>query len=252
MLREYIISEAMAALGVPTTSSLAVVTTGDRVLRESPLPGAVLTRVAASHLRVGSFELAAALRERPPLRALLDYAIERLHPELADVSRPALGLWDAVARRQAALIAPWMRVGMVRDKLGLPGQQEDDTALATALLELMEEASADYTNTFRALSGVVPIPPALEVAGGWDGWRSRWDARCDRSRGEGPAPETRERMQRANPAVVPRNHRVEEALDGAVRSADLEPLHRLVAALRSPARHRVRASIESTRTPRRP
>lgn len=333
MLREYIISEAMAALGVPTTRSLAVVTTGDRVRRDGLLPGAVLTRVASSHLRVGTFELAAALRDRDHLRALLDYAIERHDPELANDACPALAFWDAVAKRQAMLIASWMRIGfvhgvmntdnmtisgetidygpcafidryaartvfssidhggrysfgnqpgiaqwnlarlaeallplidddenravakaqerltqfgeqmndawtdMMRDKLGLPGRREDDATIATGLLTLMEETASDYTNTFRALSGATSLPPALERAGGWDAWRSLWDARCEREKGEAPSPEARDRMRRANPAVIPRNHGVEAALEAAV-SGDLGPLHRLVDALKSPYEER--------------
>ena len=130
MLREYIISEAMVGLGVPTTRSLAVVRTGERVMREEPLPGAVLTRVASSHLRVGTFQLAAALGEPEPLRALLTYAIERHDPDLADAACPALALWDAVAKRQAALIASWMRIGFVHgvmntDNMTISGETID-------------------------------------------------------------------------------------------------------------------------------
>jgi uncharacterized protein YdiU (UPF0061 family) len=328
MLREYIISEAMAALGIPTTRSLAVVRTGARVLRDEPLPGAVLTRVAASHLRVGTFEFAATLGEVEHLRELLNYAIDRHYPDLTN--RSALALWEAVAKRQADLIAAWMRVGfvhgvmntdnmalsgetidygpcafvdryagatvfssidvqgryafgnqpwiagwnlarfaeallplidpdpsravamaeerlaefrtwmneawtnMMREKLGLPGEQEDDFALATALLELMEETSADYTDTFRALSGAAALPSGLERADGWNAWRTRWDARCDRACGAELSAAARDRMSRANPAVIPRNHLVEEALDSAVSRDDLGPAERLLAALQAP------------------
>ena len=330
MLREYVISEAMAALNVPTARSLAVVSTGAAVLRDGPLPGAILTRVAASHLRIGTFEFAAALDDPTPLRQLVAYAIDRHDPTLSDEPCPALALWDAVARRQAKLVASWMRVGfvhgvmntdnvtisgetidygpcafmdryagatvfssidrngryafgnqpwitrwnlarfaeallplidpdqsravaiaqerltrfrtwmndawtdMMRAKLGLPGQRPDDLSLATDLLELMEKASADYTDTFRALSGATAVPAALDATPGWDGWRTRWDARCERARGAAPSAAARARMRRVNPAVIPRNHLVQGALDAAVKADDPGPLHRLLAALRSP------------------
>ena len=102
MLREYVVSEAMAALGVPTTRSLAVVTTGEPVYRDGARRGAVLTRVAASHLRVGTFEYAAALQDEPTLRALADYAIARHYPELARATGKYLAFFRAVAGRQAA------------------------------------------------------------------------------------------------------------------------------------------------------
>ncbi|MEM1417716.1 MAG: YdiU family protein [Myxococcota bacterium] len=334
MLREYVISEAMAALEVPTTRSLAVVTTGDAVRRETLLPGAILTRVASSHLRVGTFELAASKGEIHLLKALLDHAIARDDPGLADAPSPALALWDAVAHRHAALVAAWMRVGfvhgvmntdnmtisgetidygpcafvdryassivfssideggryafgnqpwivrwnlarfaeallpliddvpkravakaqerieafehwmndawtdMMREKLGLPGRHDEDLALATGLLSLMERASADYTETFRALGGVVDVPLALQSARGFDAWRARWDARCGRAAGAAPSGPSLQRMRRANPAVIPRNHRVEEALHAAVQEHDLAPIRRLLEALASPYEER--------------
>jgi uncharacterized protein YdiU (UPF0061 family) len=112
-LREYIVSEAMAALGVPTTRALAAVTTGERVLRETPLPGAVLTRVAASHLRVGSFQYFAARRDAEGIRTLADYAIARHYPEAAQAKKPYRVLLDAVIASQARLIAQWMLIGFV-------------------------------------------------------------------------------------------------------------------------------------------
>ena len=334
MLREYLISEAMAALKIPTTRSLAVVSTGARVQREEPLPGAILTRVAASHLRIGTFEFAAALGDPKQIQALLNYAIDRHDPELANASCPALALWDAVAERQAALVTSWLRVGfvhgvmntdnmtisgetidygpcafidgyanatvfssidrggryafgnqpwiarwnlarfaeallplidtdqdkavavaeerlaqfqtsmseawtdMMRDKLGLPGKREEDLSLATSLLELMEETSADYTDTFRALSGATALPPALKRARGWDPWHVRWDARCDRAPGDELAASAHARMRQANPAIIPRNHLVEAALEAAVKTEDLEPFHRLLAALQAPYEER--------------
>ena len=130
MLREFVISEAMHALGIPTSRSLAVVSTGEPVVRERLLPGAVLTRVAASHLRVGTFEWVAAHRDTAVLRALVDYAVRRHYPEAADSACPALALFDAVVARQAALIAQWQLVGFVHgvmntDNMALSGETLD-------------------------------------------------------------------------------------------------------------------------------
>ncbi|MEY4300560.1 MAG: hypothetical protein RIR25_1796 [Verrucomicrobiota bacterium] len=130
MLREYIISEAMHALGIPTTRSLAVVATGEQVVREEMLPGAVLTRVAASHIRVGTFEYASALGDRSLLEALLRHTLERHYPELADAENPALALFNAVLERQASLIARWLCVGFIHgvmntDNMALSGETID-------------------------------------------------------------------------------------------------------------------------------
>jgi serine/tyrosine/threonine adenylyltransferase len=113
VLREYIVSEAMAAMGVPTTRALAAVTTGERVLREVALPGAVLTRVAASHIRVGTFQYFAARRDTEGLCLLADYAIARHYPEAAHAKQPCRALLDGVIARQARLIAQWMLIGFV-------------------------------------------------------------------------------------------------------------------------------------------
>lgn len=113
MLREYIISEAMHALSVPTTRSLAVVGTGRPVHREETLPGAVLTRVASSHLRVGSFQFAASTGNDDLLRRLADHAIARHHPGAAEADNPYLALFEAVVAVQASLIARWMLIGFV-------------------------------------------------------------------------------------------------------------------------------------------
>jgi serine/tyrosine/threonine adenylyltransferase len=130
MLREYIISEAMHALGVPTTRSLAVVGTGRPVQRETLLPGAVLTRVASSHLRVGSFQYAAATANLDLLRRLADHAIARHHPEAAQADHPYLALFEAVARVQAALVARWMLIGFIHgvmntDNMTISGETID-------------------------------------------------------------------------------------------------------------------------------
>lgn len=113
MLREHVVSEAMHALGIPTTRSLAVVATGRTIRRETLLPGAVLARVASSHLRVGSFQYARATGDAELLRRLADHAIARHHPASADAENPYLALFEAVVAAQASLIARWMLVGFV-------------------------------------------------------------------------------------------------------------------------------------------
>ncbi|MHA7240808.1 protein adenylyltransferase SelO [Arthrobacter sp. TMS1-12-1] len=130
MLREYIVSEAMHALGIPTTRSLAVVATGRDVRRERMLPGAVLTRVAGSHLRVGSFQYAAATGNRELLARLADHAISRHYPEAAAAERPYLALFEAVVSTQASLVARWMLTGFVHgvmntDNMTISGETID-------------------------------------------------------------------------------------------------------------------------------
>lgn len=130
MLREYLVSEAMHALGIPTTRSLAVVRTGESVLREGPQPGAVLSRVAASHLRVGTFEYAAAFQDPELLRALADYAIDRHYPQVREAANPYLAFYRRVMRAQAALIVDWMGVGFIHgvmntDNMTISGETID-------------------------------------------------------------------------------------------------------------------------------
>jgi uncharacterized protein YdiU (UPF0061 family) len=132
MLREYIISEAMHALGIPTTRSLAVVTTGEPVYRETMLEGAVLTRVAASHIRVGTMQWAAAheSEKEGATRALADYTRARHYAELADSPEPYLALFDAILTRQASLVARWQLVGFIHgvmntDNMALSGETID-------------------------------------------------------------------------------------------------------------------------------
>ncbi|GAT12646.1 uncharacterized ACR, YdiU/UPF0061 family protein [Mycolicibacterium novocastrense] len=130
MLREYIVSEAMHALGIPTTRSLAVVATGRQVQRETPLPGAVLSRVASSHLRVGTFQYAANTGDVDMLRRLADHAIERHHPEAAGAGNPYVALLESVIAVQATLIAKWMLVGFVHgvmntDNMTISGETID-------------------------------------------------------------------------------------------------------------------------------
>lgn len=130
MLREYVVSEAMHALGIPTTRSLAVVSTGRPIERETVLPGAVLVRVASSHLRVGSFQYAALTGDVDLLRRLADHAIARHYPSAAQADRPYLALFDAVVAVQASLIARWMLIGFVHgvmntDNMTISGETID-------------------------------------------------------------------------------------------------------------------------------
>ncbi|ABY33231.1 protein adenylyltransferase SelO [Methylorubrum extorquens] len=130
VLREYLVSEAMHALGIPTTRALAAVTTGEQVIRETALPGAVLTRVASSHIRVGSFQFFAARGDVEGLRALADHAIARHDPEAARADNPYRALLDGVIRRQAALVARWLTVGFIHgvmntDNMSIAGETID-------------------------------------------------------------------------------------------------------------------------------
>lgn len=328
MLREYIISEAMHALGIPTTRSLAVVTTGQTVHRETGLPGAILTRVAASHLRVGTFQYAAHWGEAEELRTLADYTWDRHFSEADPGDNRYLSLLREVIERQASLIAKWQLVGFIhgvmntdnmalsgetidygpcafmdlydpatvfssidrhgryaygnqpeigawnlarfaeallpllhedeeqavklaetalgtfaerfhhhwvggmRAKLGLFNEEPEDLPLIKRLLSLMYKARADYTNTFRALSLDRPVEEALESAAEFAAWREDWQAR--RSRQEESAEASQELMRRSNPSVIPRNHRVEEALEAAVERGDMSVMQRLLAVLAKP------------------
>ncbi|HEV7308286.1 protein adenylyltransferase SelO [Ensifer sp.] len=130
VLREYIVSEAMFALGIPTTRALAAVVTGQPVYREQILPGAIVTRVAASHMRVGTFQFFAARGDMASVKALADYAIERHYPEVKDEARPYLAFYKAVTARQAELIARWLHVGFIHgvmntDNMTISGETID-------------------------------------------------------------------------------------------------------------------------------
>lgn len=330
MLREYIISEAMHALGIPTTRSLAVVATGEEILREESLPGAVLTRIAASHLRVGTFEYASAMGDRSVLETLTRYTLRRHYPELADGENPAQALLGGVLERQASLVARWMGVGFVhgvmntdntalsgetidygpcafldtydpatvfssidhagryafgnqpgiihwnlarlaeallplidadqekavslamevlgrfpemflfhhaavlRGKFGLLSEEEGDPELAAEFLKLMQEAKADFTSTFVALTKSVETGDSqgLGCLGAqFSAWEKRWRARLERQ--QKSKEKVHSVMRRANPVIIPRNHRVEEAL-AAAQSGDLSVLHRLLEVLANP------------------
>ncbi|MCH9647007.1 MAG: YdiU family protein [Deltaproteobacteria bacterium] len=337
MLREYIISEGLHALGVSTTRSLAVAATGQPVYRETSLPGAILTRVAASHLRVGTFEYVAARRDPTLLRTLADYALARHFPEAAEAENPYLALLEAVIERQAALVADWLLVGFVhgvmntdnttlsgetidygpcafidaydpakvfssidvrgryafgrqpqlaqwnlsqfgstllplldevpekaltmgqeavdsfsarfhhhwlegmRAKLGWVTREPDDGDLVDRLLRLMEEQASDFTNTFRALCAEVVVDEKRTseeeavLGPAFSGWIAEWRTRLERQPME--KTEIQTRMCEQNPAVIPRNHKVEEALEAAWRNADLGPLEKLLEALANPYDH---------------
>jgi uncharacterized protein YdiU (UPF0061 family) len=130
VLREYIVSEAMAVLGIPTTRALAAALTGETVMREEPLPGAILTRVASSHIRVGTFQFFAARGDAEALRLLADHVIARHYPEVATRDAPYLALLEAVIAAQADLVAQWMLIGFIHgvmntDNMSISGETID-------------------------------------------------------------------------------------------------------------------------------
>lgn len=336
VLREYIISEAMAALGIPTTRSLAVVATGEIVRRETPLPGAVLTRVASSHIRVGTFQYFAARADVDALRILADHVIARHYPEATGAGNPYLALLQLVIGRQADLVARWLHVGFIhgvmntdnmaiagetidygpcafmdsydpatvyssidsggryayanqpriarwnlarlaeallplldeerdtavqkandaimsfgdrfeaaytegfRRKLGLLQPQAGDLALAQGLLDGMAQNKADFTLTFRGLCDAAADPEATAAVGSlfadpaaFESWATLWRRRlADES--AVTAQERMPVMRAANPAVIPRNHLVEEAISAAVIDNDFGPFENLIAVLARP------------------
>ena len=328
MLREYIISEAMNALGIPTTRSLAVVTTGESIIRETQLPGAILTRVASSHIRVGTFQYASKWGTVEELRALADYTLQRHFKEGNDKKHPYFFLLQEVVRRQAELIAKWQLVGFIhgvmntdnmaisgetidygpcafmdvydpntvfssidvqgryaygnqpniagwnlarfaetllpllhinpneavkiaqdaisdfaklykenwlsgmRGKLGIFNEEIEDESLIESLLTMMNKYSADYTNTFRGLTLGNIEDNVLSGTPDFDKWYKLWQERLTRQDESKEA--SKELMQRSNPAVIPRNHRVEEALDAAVKQGDYSVMDGLLDALSDP------------------
>lgn len=141
VLREYILSEAMHRLGVPTTRALAAVATGEKVYRESPMPGGVFTRVASSHLRVGTFQYFAARKDVESLKTLADYAIDRHYPNAKEEPSKYLGLFQSVVKRQAELIAHWMSIGFIHGVMNT-----DNTAISG---ETIDYGPAAYLDEFR-------------------------------------------------------------------------------------------------------
>ena len=149
VLREYIVSEAMAALGVPTTRALAAVTTGESVRRETMLPGAILTRVAASHIRIGTFQFVAAQGDIEVLRLLADYVIARHYPQAETAQQPYRALLDAVVARQADLIARWMLIGFIHGVMNT-----DNTSIAGETIDYGPCAFMDEYNPATVFSSI--------------------------------------------------------------------------------------------------
>jgi serine/tyrosine/threonine adenylyltransferase len=149
VLREYVVSEAMAALGIPTTRALAVVTTGEHVARETMLPGAVLTRVAASHIRVGTFQFFASRGDVEGVRLLADYTVARHYPDVADADRPYRALLDAVIAAQADLISSWLRVGFIHGVMNT-----DNTSIAGETIDYGPCAFMDQYNPLTVYSAI--------------------------------------------------------------------------------------------------
>ncbi|MFJ7824874.1 YdiU family protein [Psychrobacillus sp. NPDC096623] len=328
MLREYIISEAMHGLGIPTTRSLAVVTTGEDIMREMVQPGAVMARIAASHLRVGTFQFAAKWGTPKDLKALADYAIERHYPILMDKENRYLLFLQEVIERQAALIAKWQLVGFIHgvmntdnmtisgetidygpcafmdtynrktvfssidiqaryayenqpnigawnlarlaesllslihedqeqavelaqkamtaypekyeeywlagmgNKLGIFNIEHEDISLIDTLLQLMEKYGADYTNTFRLLTLGKIDESDLFGKKDFDLWHEKWQQRLDEQ--DVSKDFIQQLMQKSNPVVIPRNHRVEEALEAAIEREDYSILENLLQVITSP------------------
>ena len=331
MLREYIISEAMHALNIPTTRSLAVVTNGEKVYRETGLPGAILTRIASSHIRVGTFEYAALQQDKGIIQTLVDYTIDRHYPWIKEEQNKTLSLLKAIIEKQADLITHWMRVGfihgvmntdnmtlsgetidygpcafmdaydprtvfssidhmgryayanqpdiaqwnlarlaetmlpllddeiekaadtieevvngfgalykdkwlsMMRAKLGLFGARAEDESLITDLLDWMQRAGADYTNTFRHLTEEKPPQGKPYNDKTFKEWYTRWQAQL--AKNTKPLKSSLSLMRANNPAVIPRNQKVEQVLDAAT-NGDLKPLKDLLTALQEPYKNR--------------
>ena len=149
VLREYIVSEAMAALGIPTTRSLAAVVTGENVMRETPLPGAVLTRVASSHIRVGTFQYFAARNDTEGVRRLADHVIGRHYPQAATADRPYHALLEAVIARQADLVARWLLVGFIHGVMNT-----DNTSISGETIDYGPCAFMDHYDPAMVFSSI--------------------------------------------------------------------------------------------------
>jgi serine/tyrosine/threonine adenylyltransferase len=149
VLREYVVSEAMAALGIPTTRALAAVTTGEVVRRETRLPGAILTRVASSHLRVGTFEYFAARDDREALAALASYALARHYPDAQGTGNDALALLERVILAQATLVARWMGVGFIHGVMNT-----DNTSISGETIDYGPCAFLDEYDPRKAFSSI--------------------------------------------------------------------------------------------------
>ena len=324
MLREYIISEAINFLKIPTTRSLAVVKTGEKVVRENLLPGAILTRVASSHIRVGTFQYIAAKQNIDDLKILMNYTIDRHYPEIKTSKNKALDLLNLVMEKQCQLVVNWMRVGfihgvmntdnmaisgetidygpcafmdqydpktvfssidsygrysfanqppitkwnlarfaecliplidndqnkaikiatetinnfekiyqvkwlnMMRDKLGLFGEDKSDKILINDLLGWMEKNKADYTNTFCHLMDIKTINNEIYNDKGYIDWSNKWKKRILMNNNS--KEKSLKIMRNSNPIVIPRNHKVEEALKAANEN-NLDVMNKLLSIL---------------------
>jgi uncharacterized protein YdiU (UPF0061 family) len=249
MLREYIISEAMYDLGIPTTRSLSVVLTGKKVYREKVLPGAVLTRVAASHIRVGTFNYAAAYGTEEDIRALADYGIRRHFPELEHTDNKYVLFLRGVAERQASLIAHWQRVGFVHgvmntDNMAISGETIDFGPCAfmdaydpdTVFSSIDKQGRYAYKNQptigawnlsrlAESLLSLITVAQAKKaIAHYWENFNTF----CPKN-----MPEIRQDFANTLRITIPRNHRVEEAL-AAAGEGDYSVMLNLLAALRKP------------------
>ena len=149
VLREYIVSEAMAALGIPTTRSLAVTVTGESVMRETVLPGAVLTRVASSHIRVGTFQYFAARGDTEDVKRLADHAIARHYPQAAQAERPYHALLEGVVTRQAELVARWLQVGFIHGVMNT-----DNTSISGETIDYGPCAFMDHYDPAAVFSSI--------------------------------------------------------------------------------------------------
>lgn len=326
MLREYIISEAMNFLGISTTRSLAVVKTGEYIQREKLLDGAVLTRIAKSHIRVGTFQFAAEFGTVEDLKSLADYTLERHFPKDCCNRNPYVYLLNEVIRKQAELIAKWQLVGFIhgvmntdnvsicgetidygpcafmdeydpntvfssidtngryaygnqpkigawnltrfaetllplldensdkavkiaedclaeythiyhnfwysgmRRKLGLFFKEDNDQMLISSLLEMMKKYQADYTNTFYNLTIGNFNGMDIFKSADFKEWHKSWEERLKRQ--DSSEEEIFKLMEKNNPSVIPRNHRVEEALRAAVKNNDLSVMNSLLVRLK--------------------
>jgi len=149
VIREYVVSEAMNALGIPSTRSLAAVTTGEKVFREVILPGGILTRIAKSHIRVGTFEYFAAQKNTENLKTLADYTIKRHFPSLKDVANPYLSLLEIVSERQIELISKWMGVGFIHGVMNT-----DNTSIVGETIDYGPCAFMDEYNPSTVFSSI--------------------------------------------------------------------------------------------------
>lgn len=149
VIREYVVSEAMHALGIPSTRALAMVSTGETVYRETPLPGGVFTRVAASHVRVGTFEYFASQQDGEAVRLLADYVIDRHYPEAREADNPYLALFESVCKAQARLVAGWMTVGFIHGVMNT-----DNTAISGETIDFGPCAFMDHYNPAQVYSSI--------------------------------------------------------------------------------------------------